>query len=58
VVQVSRVEEELLELVRSPSVSVKGIEAFVKANSKVLHSKHYINILGKFLSDSVVEPHI
>ena len=46
-IQVSELEDELQTLIRSSKTTVKNLEDFIKNNAKDLHTKHYLNLMGK-----------
>ena len=42
---VKKIEDELYDVL-DMNPTVKGLETFIKKNSKDLHSKHYLNLIG------------
>ena len=42
---VKAIEDELYDVLEM-NPTVKGLETFIKQNSKDLHSKHYLNLIG------------
>ena len=46
---IATLEEELGHIVDT-DYTVAGLQAFVSKNSHQLHSKHYLNIMGKWYS--------
>ena len=42
---VKAIEDELYDVLEM-NPTVKGLETFIKKNSKDLHSKHYLNLIG------------
>ena len=42
---VKTIEDELYDVLEV-NPTVKGLETFIKKNSKDLHSKHYLNLIG------------
>ena len=47
VLEVSELEEELQSLISNSKTTVKNLEDFIRNNSKDLHTKHYLNLMGK-----------
>lgn len=44
---VSELEDELQSLISNSKTTVKNLEDFIRNNSKDLHTKHYLNLMGQ-----------
>ena len=49
---VDKLEDQLQEIAKH-NPTVKSLEAFIRKNSKDLHLKHYLNLIGKGLTSAV-----
>ena len=49
---VDKLEDQLKEIAEH-NPTVKSLEAFIRKNSKDLHLKHYLNLIGKRLTSAV-----